>query len=258
MIGIWFARKRALIPFCVAVPLVFATLAWSAEPKASMPAPPAIGDESPLATASASAVEHASDASFARHAVDQTLAAIQNAMKGGGASPTLGGDPSPQLISQTEGQSTAQMIGRMLVSLALVISLGLTLAWAAKKFVIKKHTLGGGRIELLGSYAVSAKSKVHLIRVGREHFLVGEGGNALTLISAVDAPDGAGAHELPEYEPAPPIYDDAQEVTPFQDRLSEWKDRLEGRNLSDEVKTHLMMLQGLSQRLKSKGGENDG
>lgn len=140
----------------------------------------------------------------------------------------------------------------MLISLAFVILLGLTIAWALKKYFIKSHTLGGEYIERLGSYALSQKSKVHLLRVGSEFYLVGEGGNSVSLISKVDLSQ---AKTISETEAAP-ILEPGVAPANFKNSLSHWQKSLENQEISQEVNASLHFLKGLSQRLKRKGDQN--
>lgn len=159
------------------------------------------------------------------------------------------------------GVSSTKYIGQMLMSLSLVILMALSLAWGFKRFVLKNRTLGGGHINLLASYALSQKSKVHLLQVGEECFLVGEGNNALSLISKVNLLNEVETHnqndyDLESYEEESALKDDS--FTSFEDRLSGWQQSLNEQNLSQEMKTSLLLLGGLSERLRRKGGESNG
>ena len=148
-----------------------------------------------------------------------------------------------------------QSIGKMLISLSFVILLALSAAWIVKKYFVKNRTLGGDYIDLLSSYALSQKSQVHLIRVGSAHYLVGEGGQSVSLISKVDLLDEP-QEEFDEYSPdlleEPP--QEPQDVASFDDRLTHWQDALDDRKMKQEVNASLLFLRGLSQRLKNKGG----
>jgi len=155
-----------------------------------------------------------------------------------------------QLITNTPGKSMGKYLGEMLMSLAFVILLALGLAWGAKRYLIKKRTLGGEHIDLLATYTLSQKSQIHLVRVGEEFFLIGEGGSTLSLISQINLPAGLPpAVATPKSAPV-----DGGQLTPsFSERLSQWHTALQNRNLQQEVKTSLLLLGGLSKRLQKKG-----
>ncbi|MEW6235670.1 MAG: flagellar biosynthetic protein FliO [Candidatus Omnitrophota bacterium] len=188
---------------------------------------------------------------------DDVFQAVLNAMNGlpsGGQT----ANPPRELITNVQGESAMKYAGRMLMSLAFVVLLVLALAWAAKRFILKKHTLGGGHIDLLASYALSQKSQVHLIRTCGETFLIGDGGGALSLISKVEFP----SH--PDEAPSQDLFSDSdEEINPlleppairsFDERLTNWQKSLDEQNLSQEVKASLLLLGGLSERLRRKGG----
>lgn len=166
----------------------------------------------------------------------------------GAASGASGTNGSPQ------DRTLWQSFGEMLISLALVILLVLAFAWMMKRYVVKDKTLGGGYIRLLASYAVSPKAKVHLIQVGGEMFLVGEGGSALSLISKVDIGGDGGPEDGPAGPPPrAPAGDSA-----FDEKLAQWRRAMGEGNVQDEVRTSLLLLGGLTQRLRNKRGGGDG
>lgn len=163
--------------------------------------------------------------------------------------------PLTELASQTNGQSTLRYIGQTLISLAFVIFLILAFAWLTKKYLVKTAALGGGYIDLLGSFSLSPKSKIHLVRVGNEHYLLGEGANSVSLISRINA----SAAPLQEEElPLPLPDDDPQPLTSFGDRLKDWQGALEGKSIRPQVNASLLLLGALSKRLKRKGEQGDG
>lgn len=167
--------------------------------------------------------------------------------------------PNPsQLMSYTQGQPTLHHIGKMLISLSLVILLALAVAWFARKFVVKNRTLGGGHIDLLGTYALSQKSQVHLIRAGNEHFLIGEGSQSVSLISRVQLASGEPeTYEALPYDGIDETPGEPEDMTSFGDRLTHWQNALDDRKMKQEVNASLLFLQGLSQRLKNQGGKDD-
>ncbi|MGI6454253.1 MAG: flagellar biosynthetic protein FliO [bacterium] len=154
----------------------------------------------------------------------------------------------------TDEKSPLQYLGQTLMSLGFVIFLLLICAWVGKRFVGKTHSFGGGYIEVLGSYALSQKSKVHLVRVGDEHFLLGEGAGSVSLISRIDLESS-----LQRNTPLTDAYDeDPKPLTSFSERLSEWQNSLENRDLNQQVNASVLLLAGLAKRLKRKGAESDG
>ena len=164
--------------------------------------------------------------------------------------------PSPR-GTLLDDRSMWRSLGGMLISLALVILLVLVIAWVMKKYVVKKHNLGGGRIELIASYTLSQKSKVHLLRVGEQHYLVGEGANTLALISEVELP-GPLMNESPgNDEPAYAAGGNVRLSSSFGKKLSQWQEALQSKDIQGEVRTSLLLLGGLAQRLRKKRENQD-
>ncbi len=218
-------------------------------PSANVPPPdaPSIGEDSSsgqqeIPSASIGGV------SGSTSSVNQAFSAVQRIMDGEQLTDVT---PDQAIVSQTDGQSTSRLLGQMMVSLGLVIALVLGIAWAAKKFVLKQYTLGGGRIEVITSLAISPKSKLHLVRVGDDQFLIGESPQSINLISSVDAEyhsQLARANEPALERQAKP----GQDVTPFNQHMVNWTQALENRAAPD-VKSSLAMLQGLSRKLRGGG-----
>ncbi|MDX9754784.1 MAG: flagellar biosynthetic protein FliO, partial [bacterium] len=199
--------------------------------------------ESPALAATA-AVDSVSAAS---QPVNPILEAIQRRMDG--EAPVEQATGARPRTSPMGDNFTAQ-IGKMLISLALVISIALGLAWAAKRYLISKTVFGGGYITYLSSYTLSQKSKLHLIKVGNETFLIGEGANQLSLISKLEMElDELDSPLPPEGTPDSPEKPSAS----FQNNLSRWQSTLENQSMQDEVKNSLLILGGLSKRLQKKG-----
>ncbi len=211
-------------------------------------ASPDIAEVSASSTISDSTIISASPAHPADPIFDALKEYWENPSPSKVASATFPGD----FALPTSDPSLMKSLGQMLISLAFVILLGLTIAWALKRFFIKSHTLGGEYIQRLGSYALSQKSKVHLLRVGNEYYLVGEGGNSVSLISKVDLSQ---AQNIPETEDAP-MQQSGVAPANFQNNLSQWQTSLENQDLTQEVNASLLFLKGLSQRLKRKGDQN--
>ena len=198
----------------------------------------------------------------ASSSVDPMVAALQSYWDTKTPSETSSIDTGVSGTGPTmQDSSLTQSLGQMLISLAFVIMLGLAVAWFARRFFVKKHTLGGTHIEWMSSYALSQKSRVHLIRVGNQHFLVGEGGNSLSLISKVDMDldePSARFDEEEDFSSSETQYaSEPQGVSAdFQSQLSHWQNSLENQNIRQELNASLLFLKGLTQRLRSKGGQN--
>lgn len=180
--------------------------------------------------------------------VDDVFAALQKAMDGDIASSTAA-SPTVGTAIQQSTDNTLQSMGRMLMSLAFVILLGLGLAWFVKKYLGKRVHMAGGMINHISSYAISPKSKVHLIQVGNERFLVGEASNSLSLISRIDS-----GNLLPEEELGSNGSDESQtySVPGFNDRLSEWQHALDNQTIGKEVSDSMQLFGGLANRLRRK------
>ncbi len=201
--------------------------------------------------------------SISAESVDPIFAAVQNQWNPSVQSPNVPLKTENTVLATINDTSIMESMGQMLISLAFVISLGLAFAWFVRKYFFKNHTLGGGHIVWLGSYALSQKSKVHLIRVGSQHFLIGEGNSTVSLISQVDL----NQETLPHHDLAPeslaspsfsqPLADSPHYGTAnFQTHLSRWQNSLENRNIRQEVNASLLFLKGLTQRLRRKGERN--
>ena len=202
--------------------------------------------------------------------IDNIFAAVQDRfdVARGAASTPTGGEVAPNAqTTNNPTQSTSALLGRMLMSLALVILLGLGIAWAAKRFLLKRNLLGSEYIEVLGSFAISQKSILHLVRVGEQHLLIGEGAGSLSLITSIQPPEqksfayaSASDREELDSKSAAPTNNgiDEETITSFKDRLSEWQKSLDGQHLSQEVKTSLLLLSGLSERLRRKKEQGNG
>ncbi len=228
------------------------TLGWTAEER------PRVGGQVPrdatsVASVSAAILSKATPANATSSHANKTFNALQK---------YFDQDINPQneeIQSETEespaagSSSFGQYFGKMLISLAFVILFALGLAWLAKRFVVKNRTLGGNYIDRLGSYALSQKSQIHLIRVGDEYYLIGEGGNTVSLISQVNLPQSA----VDESIQSESGMENQQHVSPsFGEKLSQWQSALEGKNMQKEVQASLLLLGGLTQRLRKKAGEN--
>lgn len=217
--------------------------------RSPLPEIPNIGE--PLVTDASRSASSKAFVNSSTLAVNQAFSAVQRIMDGEQSIPDTS---NPELVTQTDGQSTSQMLGQMMMSLGLVIALVLGLAWGANKLVMKNYTLGGGRIEVVTSLAISPKSKLHLVRVGDEQFLVAESSQTVNLISTVEANLKPNLSDLEG-----PAIEDAngrgQDVAPFSNHMAEWTRALENRAAPD-VKSSLAMLQGLSQKLRGGGRRN--
>lgn len=192
--------------------------------------------------------------------VNQVFAAVRDrwdAAESGPSEPNPA-NPVPQLLEQAGGRSSTQSLGQMLISLAFVILLILALAWAAKRFLVKNHNLGGNHITWISTYNLSPKTKVHLIRVGTEHFLLGEGANAITLISKIETPPAPEAASVSEaVSSSNPDSQPVRLSESFQNQLSHWESVLDDRSLRQEVNASLVFLKGLSHRLRKKGEQEN-
>ena len=227
--------------------------AWADDKANQSPPPeiPTIGET--VAPETGNPVAASASVNATTTAASQAFSALQRIMDG---EQLANETPDQTLISQTDGQSTSRMLGQMLMSLGLVVALVLGIAWVGKKFVLKNYTLGGGRIDVVTSLAISPKSKLHLVRVGEEQFLIGESPQSVNLISIVE-PHGP----LQLVEADEPVNEEpgdngnGTDVTPFKDHMADWTRALENRAAPD-VKRSLAMLQGLSQKLRGGGGRH--
>lgn len=156
----------------------------------------------------------------------------------------------------SEETTTLAIIGQMLMSLAFVISLGLAIAWVTKRYLLPRNAINNGFVDLIGSYPISQKSRLHVVRVGEEFFLLGESNTSISLIAPIDSPlstaTASASNTGASFKQPPANGIDEDTIASFQERLSEWNQSLDGQNLSQEVRGSLSTLSNLSQRLKRK------
>ncbi|MBN2328364.1 MAG: flagellar biosynthetic protein FliO [Candidatus Omnitrophica bacterium] len=185
--------------------------------------------------------------------VDEVFAAVQKHWGGDGSEDSTHRlDAEEADLSSDRDPSLMRSMGQMFISLAFVILLGLAAAWIFKRFFGKSYSLGGGYIVWLGSYALSQKSKIHLIRVGRQHFLVGEGANSISSISPVELETNEASAPEAMDDDSP---DNPHDASPsFQNNLSQWQNSLESQDMRQEVNASLLVLKGLTRRLRSRRG----
>jgi flagellar biogenesis protein FliO len=188
----------------------------------------------------------------ATKALDPLVAAIRKGMDGDEGEMTAE-IAQTELFTTTDGVSMTTQLGRMFMSLAFVISIVLALAWFAKKYVVKNSTLGGGHITYISSFALSPKSKLHLVQIGSETLLIGEGNNQLNLISKVD-PASVSQAQLSANEAD--SYREEATGPSFQSKLAGWQNTLNNNDVQEEVRNSLLILGGLSKRLAKKGANN--
>jgi flagellar biogenesis protein FliO len=130
--------------------------------------------------------------------------------------------------------------------------IGLGIAWFMRRYVVRDSALGGGKINMVAAYTLSPKSKVYLLRVGSQTFLVGEGANELNLLSEVNL----SSPNLSEEELLASMgTDTGGEVSgagDFESKLNQWQSALKSKDIGSEVNTSLLLLGGLAQRLRNK------
>ena len=152
---------------------------------------------------------------------DPVIMAIRQGMEDPGGKQNPATNQS-ELFSKNEGESIVRQIGNVFICLAVVISIVLGSAWTAKKYLLRKTIFGGGHISYLSSFPLSQKSKLHLIKVGDEVFLIGEGNNQLSLISKIDwngtpAPENKQISDIEEREQTETTGDGS-----FKSKLAQW------------------------------------
>lgn len=155
-------------------------------------------------------------------------------------------------IVEESSRSVWRSIGNMLISLAFVIMIGLGIAWFMRRFVVRDTALGGGKINMLASYTLSQKSKVYLLRVGSQTFLVGEGANELNMLSEVNFSSPDINEEEFLAATGTDMNSDGGNSGGFESKLNQWQNALKSKDMGSEVNTSLLLLGGLAQRLRNK------
>lgn len=253
-------RRQSLMPTPVQAPMPTipteaapAVISISTDGVASVTRSPSV---KPTPVASTPAKANITNITSATSASDDSLIqAIRQGMDGQSAQPNKAASPSALFI-QNEGESIIRQIGKVFISLAFVITIALGSAWAAKKYLIKKPLFGGGYITYLSSYPLSQKSKLHLVKVGEETFLIGEGINQLTLISKIESPETLTKENRNLLEKEDQELSDTPTDNSFKSKLANWHKSLDNQSIQEEVKNSLLVLGALSKRLSKKGNEN--
>ncbi len=92
---------------------------------------------------------------------------------------------------------SAALFMRMLGALLLVLGAIFTAAWCMKRFgVTVTGRRQGGRIELIETRALGPKRHLHLVRCCGGLFLIGSGGDGLSLLSTIREPQGSDFEKL--------------------------------------------------------------
>lgn len=161
-------------------------------------------------------------------------------------------DDTASTLLDESNDSVWRSIGNMLISLAFVIMVGLAIAWFMRRFVVRDTNLGGGKINMLASYTLSQKSKVYLLRVGTQTFLVGEGANELNMLSEVNLATPNITEEEILAATGTDAGEDVSAAGGFESKLNQWQSALKSKDMGSEVNTSLLLLGGLAQRLRNK------
>ena len=176
--------------------------------------------------------------------VEPHILAIQeelNRLRGGDSAETLASNEGEGL----EGPLSTSTLLRTFGGLAVVVLLLLVCAALARRFLGPRLGLPGEEMRLVTSMSLSAKSKVHIIDVSGQRYLVGEGAGQLSLI----APLGEAEIESPP--------DDGGEDGPppggsFVSRFQAWQQQTGKQGSSAEVRASLLLIDGLCRRLRGK------
>jgi flagellar biosynthetic protein FliO len=130
--------------------------------------------------------------------------------------------------------------------------------WYLRRFVSGKVSNAGGQIRVVASCPLSPRSRVFIVEVGGERFLIGEGGGSVSLISRLESssPSLNTPAVAAQDRPTEPV------GVPFADRLRQWEQSVSGRSVSGEVKVSLRLLEALTRRLRrgaaTQSGGSDG
>ncbi|MBD3266677.1 hypothetical protein GF373_08410 [bacterium] len=250
-------RLSILCGLMVALGYLCANMGWAESVGASAVTPKSIPSLAPSvksnkdiqpATASIGSV------SSATKTYNPIISAIRHEM---GAENEIQEEPENKFLEQNQGELISIQLGRMLMSLGAVLAIVLGLAWLAKRYFFKQAVFGGGYITYLTSFNLSQKSKLHLIKIGGETLLIGEGNNQLSLISKVsleEISNGEFPLDANEEEEESHAYGHDRQYDTFKNKLSHWQQSLDTQSAQDEVKQSLLVLGGLSKRLAKKGG----
>ncbi len=152
---------------------------------------------------------------------------------------------SPDLQDRQSGGYFGPLLG-----LAVVVALILCSGWAVKRFLGGSVAVPRGRIRVIASCPLSQRSRLYIIEVEGQRFLIGEGNGQVSLIGRLDTtaePQNIDTGHTGE-ETTP---EDQAGLNPtFADRLREWERSVSGQSVSGEVRTSLRLMETLARRLR--------
>ncbi|MFH1744014.1 MAG: flagellar biosynthetic protein FliO [bacterium] len=135
--------------------------------------------------------------------------------------------------------------GTRFLWLAVFILLIVGCGWMMRRFLGGKINPPRGQIQVIASCPLSQRSRLFVVEVGNERFLIGEGGGNVSFISRLSS--SPVPVEMPSVEEDRP---EERTGSSFADRLREWEHSTSGQNVSGEVKTSLRLLETLTRRLR--------
>jgi len=137
-----------------------------------------------------------------------------------------------------------------LFGLAVVVGLILCSGWAVKRFLGGGVAVPRGKMRVIASCPLSQRSRLYIVEVEGERFLIGEGNSQVSLIGRLAATVESQNIDTEHADDAPATEDQAGLNPTFADRLREWERSVSGQSVSGEVRTSLRLMETLARRLR--------
>lgn len=180
--------------------------------------------------------------SAADSAFSPAIERIRQMMDESGGS--VGNDPTSEDDAEVEGEGGGPGLA-IFLWLAFVVVLIVGCAWALRRFVGGRIGNAGGQIRVVASCPLSPRSRLFVVEIGDDRFLVGEGGGSVSLITQLASPPATvNTPAAPQDRPMDPT------DSTFADRLRQWEHSVSGRTVSGEVKASLRLVEALTRRLR--------
>jgi len=160
-----------------------------------------------------------------------------------------GVDDSDTASAQYEDSSTGTVgilgiIVRLLFSLVFVIFLLVGGVYVFKRFLWTKSPSSSRHINVISRISLSAKSSLHLVRVGNRYYLLGEGSESVNLIAEIPRGSSSGG-------------DRDQDKASFEKELRKELKDVQGDNLSNKVQDAVKNCKEYLGRLGKDGEEKE-
>jgi len=160
---------------------------------------------------------------------------------------------------QAEIDSGSGLDFSLFLWLTVLVGVILGCGWLLRRLMGTAVRRTGGQIRVLASCPLSQRSRLYIVEVGAQRFLIGEGGGTVSFISSLPpSPDIHSDDSMENDQPAETVSPVDSERSTFADRLRQWEQSVGAQNVSGEVRASLRFLETLSRRLRRNPDANRG